>query len=320
MLGCAVPTIRTINPTFIEPMLLELVRKLPEGDRWQYEVKWDGYGGIAVLNGRSAHLWSRNEKDLGKRLGRIVEAVAELPVKNAVLDGEIVVLDEAGKPSFQDLQYFNPKLAPRLYYYVFDLLLLNGKDLTKLPLEERRAQLAELLTDPPPALRLSSTLEAEPKDLIAIVRAEGLEGIVAKDRTSFYEPGKRSGKWQKFKLYQEEEFLIAGFIPDGKAGVESVVLGKHEKGELRYVACLDVRLPREASRASAAKLDAITTAKCPFPEIPQREPGNSWSGGMTEEELKATIWTKPKYKPEVTFREWTRGGFLRHAQIKELLF
>src|SRR6185436_10520993 len=105
-----------------------------------------------------------------------------------------------------------------------------------------------------------STLEGDPETLIAAVKAQGLEGIVAKDRNSTYEPDKRSGKWQKFKLYQEEEFMIGGFIPHGKDGVESVVLGVPEGKKLRYVACLNVHLPREASRAAAKKLTALKTA------------------------------------------------------------
>jgi bifunctional non-homologous end joining protein LigD len=196
---------------------------------------------------------------------------------------------------------------------------LNGKDFKKLPLVERRKKLQLVLGDAPPVIRFSSTLEGEPHILIDAVKSQGLEGIVAKDRNSTYEPGKRSGKWQKFKLYREEEFAIGGFIPDGKDGVESVVLGVSEGKKLRYVACLDVHLPREASRVAAKKLTALKTAAPPFGAISSRKPGNSWSGGMTEEEKAVAVWVKPKYKAEVRFLEWTKGGSLRHAQVKEVL-
>lgn len=300
-------------------MLLKLVQQLPSGKQWQYEVKWDGYRGIAVVNGGNIQLISRNEKDLSKRFTTVIEALKKLEVESAVLDGEIVLLDEEGKPSFQDLQYFDRKLAPRLFYYAFDLLHLNGEDLRHSTLSDRRGRLDELLLDPPAQIRFSSPLEGTPEQLVPIVREQGLEGIVAKRMDSVYEPGKRSGAWQKFKLNREEEFFICGFIPKGRNGVESVVLGLKESSGLRYVAVLDVRLPPQAGRQLEQKLSDISTAECPFDEIPEREPGNSWSGGMTAEEKEATIWAEPKFRAEVTFLEWTRGGFLRHAQLKQLL-
>src|SRR6476646_312018 len=113
---------------FIPPMLLKLVDKLPEGIRWQYEVKWDGYRGVAVINGGKVQLFSRNQKDLSTRFAVIVDALKKLKARSAVIDGEIVVLDEDGKPSFQDLQYFEPKRASSLIYYAFDLLHLNGEN------------------------------------------------------------------------------------------------------------------------------------------------------------------------------------------------
>jgi bifunctional non-homologous end joining protein LigD len=184
-------------------MLLKLVPALPEGDHWRFEVKWDGYRGIAVLDAGKARLWSRNEKDLGRRFPVLVDALSKLPARSAVLDGEVVVLDEAGKPAFEALQYFEPASGSRLFYYAFDLLHLDGRGLTSLPLDQRRARLETLLSSPPSRVRLSSTLDGTPETIIPAVRAAGLEGIVAKDGRSLYEPGKRSGRWQKFKLNQE---------------------------------------------------------------------------------------------------------------------
>ena len=171
-------------------MLLQLVPKLPEGEQWQYEVKWDGYRGIAVISDGEARLWSRNERDLGKRFGRIVDAL-------------------------------------------------------------RSEALAGLMEGAAPPLRFSDTLEGTPDVLVPVLREQGLEGIVAKDTRSGYEAGRRTGKWQKFKLYLEEEFLIGGYIPSGKGGVESVVLGKMEDKQLRYVAFLDASMPLSQSRAAA---------------------------------------------------------------------
>jgi bifunctional non-homologous end joining protein LigD len=297
---------------FVSPMLLRLVPKLPEGEERQYEVNWDGYRGIALIDRGKAKVWSRNERDLSKRFPMIVEGLEKLAVKSAVLDGEVVVLDEEGKPSFQALQHLSPKNARNVFYYAFDLMHLDGMDLKHLPLDERHERLAELLAEPPAEVRLSSTLEGEPDVLIPIIRSQGLEGIVAKDRSSFYEAGKRTGKWQKFKLYVEEEFWIGGFIRDGKGAVESVVLGVPEDDRLRYVACLDVRLPLKESRGIAAKLERLILpgGARPFGEIPKRRAGDSWSGGMTEEELSIAIWAKPRLKAEVHFLEWTAWWIL----------
>jgi bifunctional non-homologous end joining protein LigD len=303
---------------YIQPMLLQLVPKLPEGEHWQYEVKWDGFRGVAVVNRGTARLWSRNERDLGKRFPSIAEALGSVPAKSAVIDGELVVLGDDGKPSFQALQYFDPAEAGQLFFYAFDLLHLDGMDLMGQPLAQRRAMLAELMGDVAPALRFSSTLEGTPDALVPLLREQGLEGIVAKDSRSIYEPGKRTGKWQKFKLYLEAEFLIGGFIPSGQGGIESVVLGKRDGGKLVYVACLDVRMPRTDSWTAAKKLNALRVKECPFPQIPKRKPGNSWSGGMTEQEINTAVWVQPKHKAEVNFLEWTRGGFLRHAQVKSV--
>ena len=149
----------------------------------------------------------------------------------------------------------------------------------------------------------------------------GLEGIVAKDARSLYEPGKRSGKWQKFKLNLEEEFAIGGFIPAGNGGIETLVLGKPEGKALRYIASLPLHVPPRMSRELRARLEAVTTKRQPFAEIPTRKPGGSWHTGssMTAEELALTIWVEPRYKAEVTFLEWTKGGFLRHAKVKRAL-
>jgi bifunctional non-homologous end joining protein LigD len=304
---------------FVPPMLLRLVPRLPVGKEWQYEVKWDGYRAIAIVKTGTARLISRNDKDMSQRFPQIVAGLGKLKVITATLDGEIVVLSKDGKPDFEALQYFDRRKARNVFYYAFDLLELNGRDLKKLPLVQRRKQLESLLGETPTAIRYSSTLEGEPETLITAVREQGLEGIVAKDRNSTYESGKRSGKWQKFKLYQEEELMIGGFIPDGKDGLESVVLGVPEGKRLRYVACLNVHLPREASRAAATKLIALKTATSPFGEISTRQPGNSWSGGMTEAQKAVAVLVKPKYKAEVRFLEWTKGGSLRHAQVKRML-
>src|SRR3954470_9582742 len=178
-------------------MLLLPSKTLPEGEQWLYELKLDGWRGIAVKNGDSVRLHSRHKTDLTKRFPRIVAALKALPATSFVLDGEIVCLDLDGRPCFQDLQRLGHGKDRFLFYYAFDLMHLEGQSLIHLPLWERKQMLAAALRMAPEGLRLSQCFECAPADLITSVKAHKLEGIVAKQEESKYEPGKRSGKWVK---------------------------------------------------------------------------------------------------------------------------
>ena len=180
-------------------MLLVRTERLPEGPNWLYELKLDGYRAIAAKAEGRVHLWSRNEKDFGPRYPSIVKALANLP-DNTVVDGEIVVLDEAGKPSFSALQNHGSSQAP-LVYYVFDVMVLAGRDLSEERLDRRKQLLEEkvlpYLSDP---IRPSPELPGTLDELIHAIRVQGFEGLVAKRRDSRYEPGQRSGAWAKMRV------------------------------------------------------------------------------------------------------------------------
>ena len=182
---------------FIEPMLR--TDKLSEGTKWQYEVKLDGYRAIALKSDGKVHLRSRNNKDFNHRYTSIVQALSTMP-DNTVIDGEVVALDESGRPAFNSLQNYGSSKTPILYY-AFDVLIVSGLEVMSESLERRR----ELLRDRVPSrlhepIRESPVLEASLPDLIRSVKATGLEGIVAKRRDSPYEPGQRSGAWQKMRI------------------------------------------------------------------------------------------------------------------------
>jgi ATP-dependent DNA ligase len=189
---------------FIDPMLLLRTDKLPEGANLQYEVKLDGYRAIAFKSGGKIHLRSRNDKDFNTRYPAVVKALAAMP-DETVIDGEIVALDESGRPSFNTLQNYAASQTPILYY-VFDVMILAGRDIIGESLKRRRELLqSRVLSRLDAPIRESPVLKASSPDLIRSVKAQGLEGIVAKRIDSRYEPGQRSGAWQKMRVNQGQE-------------------------------------------------------------------------------------------------------------------
>src|SRR5262245_44229967 len=183
---------RITSARFIEPMLLLRTDSLPSGEPWLYELKLDGYRAIAFKRNGTVSLRSRNDNDFNVRYPAVVKALAKLP-DNTVIDGEIVAFDQEGRPSFNALQNFGSAPAP-VVFYVFDVLVLSGKDLRREPLHKRREVLEKkVLPKLPEPVRYSSPLDAELPILIQSVKAHGFEGLVAKRRNSPYEAGLRSG-------------------------------------------------------------------------------------------------------------------------------
>jgi DNA ligase D-like protein (predicted ligase) len=219
---------------FVAPMLSQPVAKLPEGPAWSYELKFDGYRALGMKAAGRIQLLSRNGKNFTKRFTLIAQALEKLP-DETVIDGEFVAFDSEGRPSFNVLQNHRSR-ETELQFYAFDLLLLRGKDLTQQPLEKRRELLrTKVIPRLPDTIRYSETLQASPAELIEAVREQGFEGIVAKRRDSLYEPGKRSGAWQKMRVLQSREFVIGGYTPGGR-NFDGILIGYYEGGELFYVA------------------------------------------------------------------------------------
>jgi bifunctional non-homologous end joining protein LigD len=203
------------------------VAKLPEGAQWVWEIKLDGYRAIAVRSGGAVALFSRRKKSLNKKFPYIVEALVGLPAVT-VVDGELVALDDRGRPEFNLLQNFRGA-ASRIHYYIFDLLCCEGRDLTRLPLVERRALLKSLVTIRDNRIRISDYIEAGAGELLAAVREQHLEGIVGKRRDGIYEPGKRSGEWIKHRVNLGQEFVIGGYFPRPH-GIDSLIVGIRRRG------------------------------------------------------------------------------------------
>src|SRR5579871_512100 len=183
--------------TFIEPMECLAVSKIPEGSQWTYEIKLDGYRAVAMKSGRHVTLRSRRNKSFNAQYPYLIDPLGDLP-DESVVDGEVVALDDAGTPSFHLLQEFR-KQASRIHYFIFDLLVCEGRDLTKLRLSERRQLLQTLVKPTSTRIRLSDQFDVAADQMLAAVREHKLEGVVAKRKDSLYEPGERSGSWSKFR-------------------------------------------------------------------------------------------------------------------------
>ena len=194
---------------------------LPVGAEWSYEVKWDGYRAQAVKDGAVVSLASRNLKNITKQYPSIAAAAARVRAPTAVLDGEIVALDAEGRPSFQALHHSTLN-GLSVVFYAFDLLHLNGRDLTRRPLDERRAALRDIVGDS--GILLSDPLAGTADQIAAVVRQLGLEGVVAKRRRSAYAAGRRSDAWVKVRFAKHQEFVIGRYKPNA-TNFDSLLVG-----------------------------------------------------------------------------------------------
>jgi DNA ligase D-like protein (predicted ligase) len=268
---------KRIEAAFIEPMQCKPVTALPAGEKWTFEIKFDGYRCVAVKRGSEVTLFSRHKKVLNKRFPGVVQAVASLE-GDFVLDGELVALDSRGRPSFQLLQNSISQNVP-IYYYAFDLLHRDGELLVNLPLSRRREFQESLLSASNDPLRLSPLLQAPSGEILEAVRKLGLEGVVGKRIDSKYEPGERSGAWIKLRTNMEQEFVIGGYIP-GARGFDALLLGIYEKKELIFVAKVkNGFVPRIRDDLFPA-LKALQTAQCPFNNLPEKR-ASRWGEALT---------------------------------------
>ena len=256
-----------------------------------------------------------DEKDLGRKFPEVKDAVAALAVQDAVIDGEIVALDDKGRSSFQLLQGFDMGLVrPPIIFYAFDLLRLNGKDLQGLPIEERKAKLEALLKKPPGVIRYSVSFTKNIEELLSRVRGLGLEGLIGKRTNSRYEAGKRTGAWVKIKLHKEQEFVIGGYTePEGsRKHFGALLVGFYEGKNLKFAGRVGTGFSEKLLRSLFDDLQKIRVESCPFSNLPA--PGrNRWDQGLTAAEMKRCRWVKPSMVCQVKFTEWTRDDRLRQA-------
>jgi DNA ligase D-like protein (predicted ligase) len=295
----------------VEPMLCAPVKELPEGPAWEYELKLDGYRALGLKSGGRARLFSRNGKDFSSRFSSVTRALDALP-DETLIDGEVVAVDEAGRPSFSDLQNFDR--AP--VFYAFDLPTLSGEDLMKRTLDERRKLLRKTMRQLAEPIRFSETFDTSPGDMIAVVREHGLEGVVAKRRDSHYEPGRRSGAWLKLRVNRRQNFVIGGYIPRGQ-DFDSILVGYYEGHDLKYAASVRAGFTPPSRRQVSARFSKVETPDCPFSNLPDATKGR-WGTGITVEKMAQCRWLKPRIMVAIDFLEWTLDNRLRHPSFVAL--
>jgi bifunctional non-homologous end joining protein LigD len=297
------------KPRRYAPMLATLADKVPRGDDWIYEIKWDGYRIVATVAGGEPDLRTRKDQDYTKRFENVAkELVKALKTPDCVVDGEVCALDDQGRPSFSAMQ--QGKAGTPIVYFVFDLLELEGEPIIDLSLEERRERLEKLLDKRNKTVRFSETFE-DGESLLAAAEKQGLEGIMAKRLSSSYLPGRRSREWLKVKGHGRQEFVIAGYTR-GKGRRErtlgSLVLATYKGGELVYAGNVGTGFnDREIDRL-LKKLQPLERDTPPFREVPK----------MPRVRKGDIVWVEPKLVAEVEFVEWTHDGHLRAPSYKGL--
>jgi bifunctional non-homologous end joining protein LigD len=298
-------------PGFVPPMLAKESATVPDDKGWIHELKLDGYRIQAHVQSRgpdsAAKLFSRNGLDWTHRMPTVARELVRLPVEDAILDGEVVVLNSAGQTSFADLQAAFDENKPQAFsYFVFDLLHLNGHNLRNLPLIERKGLLLELIQrlGESEIIRYSDHLEGNGKQMLSEACRLGAEGIISKLASAPYSSG-RSSSWMKIKCIREQEFVIGGFTQpsDGSYGIGALLLGYYDDGELKYAGRTGTGFTRTSSRALRDQLEKLRTAKSPFAEVPV-------------DGRRGAIWVKPTAVAQVQFRTWTADHRVRQASFK----
>ncbi len=290
-----------------EPMLATPARDLPAGDEWLYEVKWDGYRALGYVRGGDATLVSRNRNDLTGRFPEIARALAQaVRSPECVVDGEVCALDEHGRPSFSAMQ----RGGAQLVYAVFDVLEVDGEPVVGLPLEERRERLEALLDESRKTVQLSAAFD-DGEALYEAALEQGLEGVMAKRRSSPYRQGKRAPDWLKVKTHNRQEFVICGYTQGqgrraGRFG--ALVLGAYRGGELEWVGNCGTGFTEQKIDGLLAWLGPLRTDASPLRVVPKMPRVRAGDVG----------WVEPRLVCEVEFAEWTHDGHLRAPSFQGL--
>jgi bifunctional non-homologous end joining protein LigD len=285
---------------------------LPDGSPWLIELKLDGFRAIAFKTGGKVFLRSRNNKDFNGRYASVVAGLSGLP-DDTVIDGEIVALDESGRPSFNVLQNYASSRAP-IIYYVFDLMMLAGRDVTAKPLDERRDLLeAKVLPRLKEPIRQSPELKGKMAELVRSVKAQGFEGLIAKRRSSPDEPGQRSGAWQKMRVNQGQEFVIGGYTVGG-ATFDALIFGYYEGSRFLYAGRTRSGFTPKLRADLLRTFKPLEIPHCPFANLPEQRSGR-WGAGLTAAKMANCRWLKPVLIGQFEFAEWTPENHLRHSRF-----
>jgi bifunctional non-homologous end joining protein LigD len=289
---------RAPMPTNIKPMLAHPAEKPFDHPDWLFELKWDGFRAVAEVDRKQVRLYSRNQLSLAERFPAIVASLQHLG-HEAVLDGEIVVLDERGDPQFQLLQNYQNARKGHCVYYVFDLLYLDGHDLRNLPLVRRKELLARIIQNLP-CIKLSEHIRENGRAFFEVVAQRHLEGLVAKLASSRYLPGQRSRTWLKLKTAMCQEGIICGFTEQrgDPRNLGALILGVYEENELTHIGHVGSGFDRQTRDELRDRLEPLIQKNCPFKQRPQGPHGK-------------THWVRPELVCEVSFAAWTDDGHMK---------
>ena len=312
-------------PRFVSPQLATLVQEAPRGGEWSHEIKFDGYRALARIENGASEIRSRNDKDWTDAYGVLADELAALPVRSAMLDGEVVVQSPDGTTSFEGLRHLarvtgrkaaasggggREGFTDRLLYYVFDLLYLDGYDLLGAPLQQRRALLKQMLDQATGSTAAYGSRDQIVGDGAAVLEQAcglGLEGVVSKKTAGRYQPGVRGPDWVKTKCRHEQEFVVGGFTdPAGtRVGFGALLLGVNDERGLRYVSRVGTGFDDGLLGRLGKRLRGLEIDEPPFAtNLPAEQPG--------------VHWVRPELVAQVSFLEWTSSGGLRHPSFKGL--
>ncbi len=300
-------------PTSVKPMKATLVDEPFDDPDWLYEVKWDGYRAVATINNGNAEMLSRNNLPFDKFYP--INKLLKSWKINAVIDGEIVVLNEKGISDFGALQNWRSEADGELVYYVFDILWYEGKNLMELPLTQRQAILKEVLPTSDDRIRQSKVFNASGIDFFKAAERMGLEGIIAKKANSIYTSDVRSKEWLKIKVYKRQEVVIAGYTKneDTTKQFSSLLLGVYDNGSLKYAGKVGTGFSDKLQKEMMAQFKPLVTDKSPFDVVPDVDKPSRFRPKRLG--AKPT-WLKPELVCEVAYAEVTGDGLFRQASFK----
>lgn len=291
-------------PADLKPMLAGITDAAFDSADWQFEIKWDGYRALAYLQNGKVDLRSRNNLSFNKKYTAVYEALQKWKV-DAVVDGEIVVLDDKGHADFAALQKWNVHPHGNLVFIVFDILWLEGESLVDKPLVERRAILQKKL----PAsnvIRYSEAIDEHGIDFLKVAAENGLEGIIAKKKNSSYLPGYRTKEWLKIKIEARHEAVICGYTrkKDSDRLFSSLILGLPDKNGVKFIGQVGTGFTAASQKEIMAAMKPLLVKDCPFEKIPAT--------------TAPPVWIKPSLVCEVKYTELTKDGVMRHPSFQGL--
>ena len=291
-------------PKDLKPMLASVTEQPFNSEEWQFEIKWDGYRALAYLNNGKVQLRSRNNLSFDQKYVAVFEALKQWPI-NAVIDGEIIVLNEDGKADFKSLQDWQLAPTGHLVYYIFDIIWLDGISLVNLPLTDRQYILKQITPDSN-IIRYSDSIDDYGIDFYNIAKENSLEGIVAKRKDSLYQPGYRTKNWLKIKIEQRHEAVICGYTrnKDTDRLFSSLLLANYANEQLHYIGQVGTGFTEAMQQDIMRKMKPLVTKAAPVDNVPKLG--------------KETVWIKPVLVCEVKYTELTPEGVMRHPSFQGL--